>query len=59
MGELLGQLDTATGTGIMELMREIVKQTHVTILVASHDPNVWQFADLVIELKDGQLANPV
>jgi ABC-type lipoprotein export system ATPase subunit len=43
----------------MELMREIVKQTHVTILVASHDPNVWQFADLVIELKDGQLANPV
>jgi len=57
--EPTGQLDTATGTGIMELMREIVKQSHVTILVASHDPNVWQFADLVIELKDGQLANPV
>jgi ABC-type lipoprotein export system ATPase subunit len=41
----------------MELMREIVNQTHVTILVASHDPNVWQFADRVIELKDGQLVN--
>ena len=53
--EPTGQLDTATGTGIMELMREIVKQSHVTILVASHDPNVWQFADLVIELKDGQI----
>ena len=56
--EPTGQLDTATGTGIMELMRSIVKHTHVTILVASHDPNVWQFADLVIELKDGQLAKP-
>jgi putative ABC transport system ATP-binding protein len=55
--EPTGQLDTATGTGIMELMREIVNQTHVTILVASHDPNVWQFADRVIELKDGQLVN--
>ncbi|MFZ2096639.1 MAG: ATP-binding cassette domain-containing protein [Anaerolineales bacterium] len=55
--EPTGQLDTATGTGIMELMREIVNQTHVTILVASHDSNVWQFADRVIELKDGQLVN--
>jgi ABC-type lipoprotein export system ATPase subunit len=57
--EPTGQLDTATGTGIMELMREIVNQTHVTVLVASHDPNVWQFADLVFELRDGQLVNPV
>jgi ABC-type lipoprotein export system ATPase subunit len=56
--EPTGQLDTATGTGIMELMREIINQTHVTILVASHDPNVWQFADLVFELRDGQLVNP-
>jgi peptide/nickel transport system ATP-binding protein len=55
--EPTGQLDTATGTGIMELMREIVNQTHVTILVASHDPNVWQFADRVLELKDGELVN--
>ena len=56
--EPTGQLDTATGTGILELMREIINHTHVTILVASHDPNVWQFADLVYELKDGQLVNP-
>jgi peptide/nickel transport system ATP-binding protein len=55
--EPTGQLDTATGTSIMELMREIVNQTHVTILVASHDPNVWQFADQVLELQDGELVN--
>lgn len=54
--EPTGQLDTANGTSIMELMREIVNQTHVTIIVASHDPNVWQFADQLFELRDGQLA---
>jgi len=43
----------------MELMREIVTQTEVTIIVASHDPNVWQFADMVFELRDGQLVSPV
>jgi peptide/nickel transport system ATP-binding protein len=57
--EPTGQLDTATGTGIMELMREIVTQTEVTIIVASHDPNVWQFADMIYELKDGQLISSV
>jgi ABC-type lipoprotein export system ATPase subunit len=40
-------------------MREIVTQTEVTIIVASHDPNVWQFADMIYELHDGQVVNPV
>ncbi len=56
--EPTGQLDTATGTGIMELMRDIVQKTRMTILVASHDSNVWQFADLTYELRDGQLVSP-
>ena len=44
-----------TGTAIMELMSEIVNQTHVTILVASHDANVWQFTDLQFEPWDGNM----
>lgn len=55
--EPTGQLDTATGAGIIRLLGEIVEQTGVTIVIASHDPNVWQAADLMFELKDGQLVD--
>ena len=39
----------------MELRCEIVNQTHVTILDASHDANVWQFTDLQFEPWDGNM----
>jgi putative ABC transport system ATP-binding protein len=53
--EPTGQLDSRTGAEIIALFREIVEGTGVTVLVASHDPNVRQAADGVYELRDGQL----
>jgi peptide/nickel transport system ATP-binding protein len=53
--EPTGQLDTLTGASIIALLREIVTQTGVTVVVASHDPNVHAAADGVFELKDGRL----
>lgn len=53
--EPTGQLDTITGKGIIDLLREIVDQTGITIIIASHDPNVWQAADVIYELHDGQV----
>jgi ABC-type lipoprotein export system ATPase subunit len=29
----------------------------VTVIVASHDPNLIQFADTIIELQDGKLVS--
>ncbi len=55
--EPTGQLDTATGMGIIQLLREIVDRTGVTVVVASHDPLVWQAADLVYEMRDGEIVN--
>jgi peptide/nickel transport system ATP-binding protein len=57
--EPTGQLDTLTGANIIVLLREIVEQTGVTVVVASHDPNVHEAADLVFELKDGRLVEPL
>ncbi len=37
------------------LLKEIVAQTGVTVVVASHDPNVHEAADWVFELQDGRL----
>jgi putative ABC transport system ATP-binding protein len=53
--EPTGQLDTATGLAIISLLKEIVERTGVTVIVASHDPQVIQSADLIYELRDGSL----
>ncbi|HUV26294.1 MAG TPA: hypothetical protein VMW34_02915, partial [Anaerolineales bacterium] len=46
-----------TGATIIRLLHEIADQFGVTVIVASHDPNVVQYADTIIELKDGQIIN--
>ena len=53
--EPTGQLDSATGAGIIRLLREITEETGVTIIIATHDPNVWEAAHSIFELQDGQL----
>ena len=53
--EPTGQLDSNTGATIIRLLREIADQFGVTVIVASHDPNMIQFADKIIELQDGRL----
>ncbi|MFJ9547114.1 ABC transporter ATP-binding protein [Streptomyces erythrochromogenes] len=53
--EPTGQLDSETGRSIMELLRAVVRSESVTILVATHDPNLIELADRVVELRDGRL----
>ena len=55
--EPTGQLDSNTGAVIIRLLHEIANQFGVTVFVASHDPNMVPFADMIIELKDGQIIN--
>jgi peptide/nickel transport system ATP-binding protein len=57
--EPTGQLDSVTGASIIALLKEIATQTGVTVVIASHDPNVHEAADLVFELKDGRLIGVV
>jgi peptide/nickel transport system ATP-binding protein len=53
--EPTGQLDTATGAEIVALLKEIVRATGITVVIASHDPKVREAADWVLELRDGRL----
>ncbi len=52
--EPTGQLDTATGYQIINLLKEIVTKTGVTVVVASHDPKVEESADQIYRLEDGK-----
>ncbi len=53
--EPTGQLDTATGHNIIDLLRSITEQTGVTVVIASHDPKVEEAVDLIFNLQDGKL----
>jgi putative ABC transport system ATP-binding protein len=53
--EPTGQLDSNTGATIVRLLHDIAEKFGVTVIVASHDPTILQYADTVIELSDGLL----
>lgn len=56
--EPTGELDSGTAREILELFRGLVTDERVTMIVASHDPQVDAFADQVHRLQDGQRARP-
>ena len=54
--EPTGNIDTATGAEIMDLLRRLNREQGVTLLLVTHDPAAAGFADRVIQLRDGRLA---
>jgi putative ABC transport system ATP-binding protein len=54
--EPTGALDTRTGRGVLELLRDIVDQDRRTVVMVTHDPVAAAYADHVIVLADGHVA---
>jgi len=53
--EPTGQLDSHTGRSIMNLILALARSEDVAVVVATHDPNLIDLADRVIELLDGEI----
>ncbi|MGH2343996.1 MAG: ABC transporter ATP-binding protein [Chloroflexota bacterium] len=53
--EPTGELDTATGRDVIDLLAEVVRTQHVAVIVATHDPAVVAAADRAYGLVDGIL----
>ena len=53
--EPTGNLDTKTGTAIMEPLRRSCDAFNQTVIVVSHDPRASAYADRVIFLRDGDI----
>ena len=54
--EPTGNLDSVTGSGILDLFKEFHAEGNMTIVMVTHDLNVAKLADRMVELKDGRLA---
>jgi putative ABC transport system ATP-binding protein len=55
--EPTGNLDSKTGEKIMDLIEEINKEMKLTIIIATHDKNIANKADRVINISDGVIKN--
>jgi putative ABC transport system ATP-binding protein len=53
--EPIGNLDTATGNLILELLRRIAGERGTTILMATHSVESLASADIVVRLRDGHI----
>lgn len=57
--EPTGNLDTKTGTLIMNLLRRSCDELEQTIVVVTHDPRAASFADRIVFLRDGVIAEQI
>jgi len=53
--EPTGNLDTKTGTAIMELLRLSCNELNQTVIVVTHDPKAAAYANRIIFLRDGDI----
>ena len=53
--EPTGELDSETGRKIMILCQRLVREEGVTVLMATHDPTVEEFASDIYQLSDGRV----
>jgi putative ABC transport system ATP-binding protein len=53
--EPTGNLDTATGNAILELLRRICTEQSVTILMATHSAEAAAISDRVVRMRDGRI----
>ena len=54
--EPTGNLDSATGHAVVELLLDVNRTRKTTLVIVTHDPELASVADLSIALRDGRVA---
>jgi macrolide export ATP-binding/permease protein macB len=52
--EPTGALDSKSGIKVMEIIKNLHEKGH-TIILVTHDPNIAEWANRIIEIKDGEI----
>jgi putative ABC transport system ATP-binding protein len=53
--EPTSNLDHVTGRSMMELLRDIAKSPDRALIVVTHDPRIFEFADRIAHMDDGKI----
>ncbi len=56
--EPTGELDTTTTHQILSLFQHLVKKEGITVLLATHDPIIDEYADIIFTIEDGLMVAP-
>ena len=48
-------LDRTTGHQVMELLQAVARKPDRSVIVVTHDPRVYEFADRIAEMEDGRV----
>ena len=54
--EPTGNLDTTNSDLVLNLLRDLNKKTHQTILMITHNPEAAAFADRTVTMRDGRIS---
>jgi putative ABC transport system ATP-binding protein len=54
--EPTGSLDSQRGREVLELLRQLCSEREIALVLVSHDPMAAQYADRVLELRDGRFS---
>jgi putative ABC transport system ATP-binding protein len=54
--EPTGQLDSRTSVEIMAIFQKLNRQSGMTVVVVTHEPDIAQFADRIIRFRDGEIS---
>ncbi|MCL2206043.1 MAG: lipoprotein-releasing system ATP-binding protein LolD, partial [Treponema sp.] len=53
--EPTANLDSDTGEKVLSLMKKINREEKTTFIFSTHDPEIWQMADHVVFLQNGNI----
>ncbi len=53
--EPTGNLDSENAHNVMNIFKEMNKKANVSIVIATHDPEIAEYCDRIFYLKDGQI----
>lgn len=55
--EPTGSVDVKTGTYILDMFRDINRNTGLTIVIVTHDPSMARKVDRVVSIRDGKISS--
>ncbi len=53
--EPTGNLDSATGKRVMEILTDFHQKQGKTVVVVTHDPNIANYSEQIVNIKDGKI----